>query len=752
MPDGSVIIDTKLDDKKLSGQLSKLKSNIGGMLKGVAQVGATALGGITTAAVGVAKESLEAFATFDKGMNEVFTLLPGISADAMDGMKTQVKDFAKKFGVLPEQTIPALYQALSAGIPQKNVFTFMESANALAKGGVASLEDSVGVLGTIVNNYAKQGIDAARASDYLVTAVKDGVTTIPELATALGDVVPSAASMNVKFDEVSASMATLTATLGKGSTGKATTQLRAMFDELGKTGTNVDKIFRKVSGKSFPDFIKSGGDMQGALKLLNDYSKKNNLSIKELFGSTEAGSAALILGSQSVDKFSATLKDMKGSTGAAQTAFETMNKGIIPALDRMKATVQTTLIDVGNNLAGGAENVINGLTGLLTGDPAAAETLSKGLTEILTKALDMITTALPQVGKVAVSVIQALVDGLTKNIDSIATAAVDIILSLVDLIIKNLPAVLKMGIVILMALVNGLLGALPALITAGIDMILSLIDGILNALPQLLDAIITAIPLIIQAIATNLPRLIEGGIKLVLGLVMGIINAIPQLIQAIVDSIPMIITALVESLPLLINGGVQLVLGLIQGIISCLPQLITAVVNMIPQVVSALIGLIPTIIDAGAQLLGGLITGILTVVPQLLKAGGDIAVSFLDGLWKGIQDNAGKFLDSIKNFFKNMVDGVLNVLGIHSPSKVARDKIMGNFFKGAMQGVKKLGPELQTEMMASFEVTPAMTKTINHNVSGAIQMQGVNERGQLIDSVDIAYNQVLSRLVVDARN
>ena len=36
----------------------------------------------------------------------------------------------------------------------------------------------------------------------LFTTVKDGVTSVPELATKLGDVVPIAASLGIGFDEV----------------------------------------------------------------------------------------------------------------------------------------------------------------------------------------------------------------------------------------------------------------------------------------------------------------------------------------------------------------------------------------------------------------------------------------------------------------------------------------------------------------------------------------------------------------------
>ena len=82
----------------------------------------TAAAGAALAAFGAA--SLKEFASFEKGMLEVFTLLPGISKKAMDKMSDQTLELAQKMGTLPEEVVPALYSALSAGVPPGNVFNF----------------------------------------------------------------------------------------------------------------------------------------------------------------------------------------------------------------------------------------------------------------------------------------------------------------------------------------------------------------------------------------------------------------------------------------------------------------------------------------------------------------------------------------------------------------------------------------------------------------------------------------------------
>jgi TP901 family phage tail tape measure protein len=291
---------------------------------------AVAAGTILPQALGAVKNfvtgSVGEFASFQTGMNEVFTLLPGISADAMSAMSGDVKQFARDMRVLPEDVVPALYQSLSAGVPPDNVFEFLETAQKVAKGGVTDLATAVDGISSVVNAYGAEMMDATRASDLMFTAVKLGKTDFSQLSSSIFNVTPSAAGLGVGFDTVTASLATLTA-MGV-PTSVATTQMRAMFDELGKSGSSVDTIFRDLAGQSFRDFVASGGDTQEALALLKEHADANNLSMKDLFSSTEAGGAALVLAGKGAESFDNALREMEASAGATDAAYGTMNRGL----------------------------------------------------------------------------------------------------------------------------------------------------------------------------------------------------------------------------------------------------------------------------------------------------------------------------------------------------------------------------------------------------------------------------------------
>ena len=327
---------------KTQTKLSKFGNAIGSAVK----VGAIAGVAVGVAAIG---KGVTAFADFERSMNEVFTLIPGTSKEAMDAMTKDVKNFSTEFGVLPDRVVPALYQALSAGVPKDNVFEFLEVAQKAAKGGVTDLTVSVNGISSVINAYGTDVLSATDASDLMFTAVRLGKTSFEEMSASLFQVTPTAAALGVKFGDVTAALASMTA---QGvPTSVATTQLRQLFVELSKEGTKTSDVFSKISGKSFKEFIAGGGNTQQALAMLEKHAGQTNVGINDLFGSVEAGSAALSLTGKGTETFVNNLAAMGEASGATDAAFEQMNTGLGPVIDKFKAFASVALIDIGEKIA-----------------------------------------------------------------------------------------------------------------------------------------------------------------------------------------------------------------------------------------------------------------------------------------------------------------------------------------------------------------------------------------------------------------
>jgi len=331
---------------KLSGgKMEKTLDKVGKAMKKAIVVGATVAAAAVTA---FAVSSIKKFADFENKMNEVFTLLPGITEEAMGAMSEDVKALSEEMGLLPDEIVPALYQAISAGIPQENVFDFMKIASQAAIGGVTTLEVAVDGLTSVVNAYGSSVITAQEAADIMFTAVRLGKTDFNQLSASLFNVNPIASALGVSFEDVAAAMAEITA---QGvPTSVASTQLARLFLELSQKSQKVAQLFEQIAGKSFQEFIAEGHNVGEALQILSLYADENGIKMQDMFSRVEAGKAALALTGSHTESFAAKIDEMGNVAGSTEGAYERMEKGMKRVFDRIKVWWNLLQIDVGEKL------------------------------------------------------------------------------------------------------------------------------------------------------------------------------------------------------------------------------------------------------------------------------------------------------------------------------------------------------------------------------------------------------------------
>jgi len=332
----------------------RMRDTLGGGLQKAAMIGGAAILGVGAIIGGVVASGINQFVGFQNQMNEVFTLLPGMSQEAMDDMSGQVLQFSKDFAVLPEEVVPALYQSLSAGVPKENVFAFLETAQKMAIGGVTELETAVDGISSAVNAYGSDVLSAAQASDMMFTTVKLGKTTIGELSGALFNVAPTASSVGVAFSDITAQLAALT--LSGTPTSVATTQIRAALVEASKGGTKLSNAIEHLTGSSFSELMAQGRSMPDVFEELRNSMPEQDF--KDLFGSVEAMNAVLGVTGPNFDTVTAAMEEMTNSAGATDEAYETMNKGIERSKEKFKAFASVALIQVGDALSPMIDKVI----------------------------------------------------------------------------------------------------------------------------------------------------------------------------------------------------------------------------------------------------------------------------------------------------------------------------------------------------------------------------------------------------------
>lgn len=644
--DGSIVIDTRIDKKGLKSDLDSLTRTMGSAFKKIGKIAVAGVATATAAIGGMAAASVKEFAAFESGMNEVFTLLPDITEDAMKSMEKDVLSFAREMKTLPEDVVPALYQAISAGVPKDNVFDFLEVAQKAAKGGVTELETAVDGISSVVNAYGKEVIDATQASDLMFTAVKNGKTSFEEMSASLFQVIPSAAALGVEFGNVTAALATMTA---QGTpTSVATTQLRSLLVELSKEGTKTSDTFKELAGKSFKDFIAEGNNLQDALKLMEEGASDLEVGINDLFGSVEAGNAALALTGQGTDVFERNLADMQNAAGATDAAYDTMNQGIGSSIESLKANFASLKIQIGEALAPTVEDLINKFAEFV-GDQERVDEAIAAVEEGIVIFIETATTMFNLL-KDGIETVSEIITWFKEHetITGILATTLGVLVGIVVAynvavgVATAVSTALSVAIALLTSPITLVVAAVGALIAIGVLLVKNW-EEIKEFFSVFWSAVKLGFKIMVDSVVqffTNLWRTVKEGFKLA------------------IKSILNFFVGLLDSIAQYFRDGVEKV----------------------------------------KEFARNMLDGIKNVFGNIK----DVGVNIVKGLWEGIKEKAEWLKNKVSGFFDDVLGGAKKILGIKSPSVVFKQEIGENMAAGVGVGFEDQMKQVDNAVMKTL--------------------------------------------------
>ena len=312
-------------------------ASLGRQLAGFGAAGVLSFGAVGTAVIGSAL-------AFDRSFGQVRTITD-LTDKSLETLTTDLFSLSRELGIASKDAVPALYQAISAGIPTDNVIDFLRVAGMAAVGGALDLETAVNGLTAAVVAFGDSGLTTTRAADLMFTTVALGKTTFDELARSLPNVLSVAANMGLEFSEVSAIMAVMTQQTGR--TAESTTQLRQLLLEASKSGTTLSTTITRLSGQSFSDMVAAGIPVVDILQGVRDVTEASGARFEDLFGSTEALQAALLILAGDGDKVRVAMTAMEESAGSTQRAFDIMSNSASGEWDASMNRLSSSLTQIG---------------------------------------------------------------------------------------------------------------------------------------------------------------------------------------------------------------------------------------------------------------------------------------------------------------------------------------------------------------------------------------------------------------------
>lgn len=283
---------------------------------------------------------------FDAAFREISTLVDAPAAD-LDKFRLAILDYASDSTQSLAQVTTAIYGAISAGVKYTDALGMVGSAEQLAVASKADLGATLVLLVSSLNAYGKGAESAEHFSDILFTTVKQGQTTLPELADGLAQVTSLAAGAGVPFEVLTSAVAALTA--AGLPTSQAITGIKAALSNIVKPTAEAVKEAQSLGIQFDAAALQSKG-FEGVLQEVFQATGGNVAQMAKLFGSVEGLNTVIALTGNGAAKFAETLIAMQDSTGATGAAFDKMVDGMNLGAQKMQNAIKVALVGIGTPL------------------------------------------------------------------------------------------------------------------------------------------------------------------------------------------------------------------------------------------------------------------------------------------------------------------------------------------------------------------------------------------------------------------
>ena len=328
---------------RINSEQAKIKENIAATKT---QLLGT-IGAVSAVAAAIYAGPVQAAQEYETAIAKVSTI-----ADAnvvpIEEMSSEIMKLSNTTGIAASQIADDVYNAISAGQQTGDAVNFVSYSTKLAKAGFAESAQTLDVLTTILNAYGMEAEEVSKVSDMLVQTQNKGKVSVGELSSVMGKIIPTANANNVALEQLCAGYAIMTS---KGiAAAETTTYMNSMLNELSKSGTTAEKTLRATTGKSFKELMTEGKSLGEVIQILQEEAEKSGKSLNDMFGSAEAGKAAVSLLSGGVEGFNEQVAGMIDSVGATEEAFAKMDSTTEAKMQKAKNSIANLGIVLGQNL------------------------------------------------------------------------------------------------------------------------------------------------------------------------------------------------------------------------------------------------------------------------------------------------------------------------------------------------------------------------------------------------------------------
>ena len=427
------------------------------------------------------------------------------------------------------------------------------------------------------------------------------------------------------------------------------------------------------------------------------------------------------------------------------------------------STAITLITELATGLADGAPDVmdaaVNCVQSVVQSIIDNAPTLMQAGVQLIQNLTQGIQDNLPDLIPLAMQALMDFSGSLRENVGLIVDAGLQLITALAQSLIDNIPTFIETVPTIITNLAGIINDNAPKLLETGISLIAQLALGLVQAIPTLIENI----PQIIEAVVAvftaynwidlgkNIIKLLGDGITAMAsaaktageGIYTTVKDAIAKLPETLLNLGKDAIQHLSSGITTMVTDAQLAGVSVFEVIRAAIAQLPGALLNLGKNAISGLLNVIRNSVgnmgSAAKSVLTSIVDNIKSLPSKLLELGrnavqslagafksldwGSIGSNIINGIIGGIGSAIGGLVETAANAAKSAFDAAKNALGIHSPSRLFRDKIGKMIPPGIGEGIEGAMPALEKSTAAEMEALAQKMQATVSAETGRIEIE-----------------------------
>lgn len=316
--------------------------------------------------MGVGAAAFKLNKDFDYNLSKIVGLV-GVAKEEVAAWRGEILKLADATGIAPKELADAMYFITSAGIRGAAAMETLVASSQAAAAGLGDTAVVADLVTSAINAYGSATLSATKAVDILVATVREGKAAAPDIAGAMGQVLPIASELGVSFDQVGASVAVMTRTGTNAAV--SVTQLRGILSSLLKPTKQAEEALNSMgtSSKQLRELIETDG-LIGVIQKLRDLQLEYGDDVLgQVIPNVRALSGVLNIAGANFEQNKKIFETMAQSGGDLAAAYQNVEDTAEHAWKKSLASSQSAMIKIGDTVKLIFLPVINSMSAALTG-------------------------------------------------------------------------------------------------------------------------------------------------------------------------------------------------------------------------------------------------------------------------------------------------------------------------------------------------------------------------------------------------